>query len=148
MIDRLARENLAERLRHLASGAISNFEFEERARHSQVDRAIHEIDFNLAWRFYDDFKEHRLAGGWALTDGHKRDFARAVLFLKGDCEYRWPRRHPLAAWGWILLRVLSFGQLMQSEPKGDVRFWPFWSRDEYHEALKHAPYLAANQTKH
>ena len=140
MIDRAARENLGEQLRHLACGTISNFEFENRVRHSESDPAIQEIA-NFAWRFYDDFEEHRLAGGWAISEGSRKDFARTVLFLKSDYDYRWPRRHPLASLGWSFRRILSFGSWTEPEPKGDIRVWPFWSREEYHEALKHAPYL-------
>ena len=141
MIDREARENLAERLRKLASGAVTNFEFESRERRSKIDAAICEIEWLLAWRCYDDFKEHRLNGVYALSDGARKDFARAVLFLKGDCEYRWPRRTGLE----FVKRILSLGYWKRTFDNGDVRFWPFFSRSEYEAGLKRHPYLRGSR---
>ena len=141
MIDRPARESLAERLRQLASGTITNFRFEEGAPRSKQDLAVHEIAECLAWPYYDDSTEHRLTGDHALLDGHRKDFARAVLFLKSDCEYRWPRRSGLVGWAGQIRRI--FGMLLSSPKRdmGEVRFWPFWSEEEYRDALKRHPYL-------
>jgi len=61
MIDRSARNKLAELLRSLAAGLISNDEFEDTMPKSK-DKAINEVFFN---------------GGW-------------VLFLKSNYEYSWP----------------------------------------------------------
>jgi hypothetical protein len=141
MIDRAARDSLAERLRQLASGAITNVAFEARGRRSKKDRAIHEIEFCLAWPCYDDTREHRLAGDRALTDGMRKDFARAVLFLKSEHEYCWPRRSGLIGWGGYFRRVFGFGLLQEKKPGGDIRVWPFWTRDDYRGALQQHPYL-------
>ena len=141
MIDRAARDSLAEKLRQLASGAITNFAFEEGFRRSKDDLAVHEISECLAWPHYDDTFEHRLDGDHALTDGRRKDFARAVLFLKSDHEYRWPKRSFLIGWGMQVRRIFTFG-LYRSKPiEGDIRFWPFWSEDEYRTSLKRHPYL-------
>lgn len=141
MIDRRARESLAEKLRQLASGAITNFSFEEGYLHSKHDLAIHEVAECLAWPYYDDFTEHRLTGDHALLDGHRKDFARAVLFLKSDCEYRWPRRSGLAGWTGQIRRIFGMRLSSPKRDMGEVRFWPFWSEDEYREALQRHPYL-------
>jgi hypothetical protein len=143
MIDRIARESLAEKLRQLASGAITNAAFEEH-RHSQSDPALHEIAECLAWPHYDDFSEHRLEGDYALIDGRRKDFARAGLFLKSDCEYRWPKRSGLVGWGGYFRRVFSFGLSKPKPLGGDVRFWPFWSEEDYRDALKRQPYLSGH----
>ena len=141
MIDRVARESLAEKLRQLASGAITNFGFEEGYRRSKSDPAIHEISVCLAWPYYDDNTEHRLTGDHALLDGHRKDFARAVLFLKSDCEYRWPKRSGLAGWSGQIRRIFGMPLSSPKRDMGEVRFWPFWSEEEYRDALKQHPYL-------
>jgi hypothetical protein len=137
MIDREARDNLADRLRKLASGSITNVDFEKRGQASKGDPAIREVEFLLAWPCYDDTHEHHLSGRHALTDGQRKDFARAVLFLRSGCEYRWPRRSGLA----YLKRLLADGRIKATQAMGDLRFWPFWSRVEYQAELKRQPYL-------
>ncbi len=141
MVDRHARDSLAEKLRQLASGAITNFHFEEAYRRSKHDLAVHEIAECLAWPYYDDASEHCLDGDHALLDGHRKDFARAVLFLKSDLEYQWPKRSGLVGWSG---RVRGLFRMRLSNPKrdmGSVRFWPFWSEVDYRDALKRPPYL-------
>ena len=144
MIDRAARESLAEKLRQLACGAITNCAFEEHRR-SRTDPAVHEIAECLAWPHYDDFSEHRLVGDYALTDGRRKDFARAVLFLKSDCEYRWPKRSGVVGWGGYFRRVFTFGLAKPKVIGGAVRYWPFWSEDDYRDALKRRPYLCGHE---
>lgn len=144
MIDRHARDVLAEKLRQLASGTITNFRFEEEIRHSKSDPAIHEIAECLAWPYYDDSTEHRLDGDHALLDGHRKDFARAVLFLKTDFEYRWPKRSGLAGWSGYVRRLFGMPLSSPKRSMGAVRFWPFWSEEDYREALKRHPYLVGH----
>ena len=145
MVDRAARESLAEKLRQLASGAITNFRFEEEYRRSRSDSAIHEIAECLAWPHYDDMSEHRLEGDYALTDGRRKDFARTVLFLKSDCEYRWPKRSGLVGWGGFFRRAFTFGFSRPRPIGGDVRFWPFWTEEDYRLALEGHPYLCGHE---
>src|SRR5213075_358108 len=91
MIDCLSRTRLAERLRHLATAQITNDAFEESAVRTK-DIAVREIEWRLAWPCYDDLHEHRLTEEFTLTDGIRRDFGRAILFLKTDLEYEWKHR--------------------------------------------------------
>jgi len=142
MIDRVARDSLAEKLRQLASGAITNFRFEEEYRRSKNDPAVHQIAECLAWPYYNDTFEHRLDGDYALLDGHRKDFARAVLFLKCDFEYQWPKRSGLAGWSGRIRRLFGMPLSSPKRDMGEVRFWPFWSELEYREALTQHPYLA------
>ena len=143
MVDRNARDNLAKRLRQLASGAVTNFAFEKRAVNSK-DKAVHEIEWVLAWPTYDDFHEHRLEGKWKLPATARREFARAVVFLKTDLPYRWPRQSVIL-WVWRGLK-----NLMSSPPRssrdmtiesGDSSVWPFWSVSDFRDSLKNPPYL-------
>ncbi|HEY0863810.1 MAG TPA: hypothetical protein VGD97_06865 [Lacunisphaera sp.] len=142
MIDRAARDSLAEHLRQLASGTISNFAFEERPKNTSGDPSIHAIGYGLAWPNYDDFKEHRLDGGFKLTDGQKKDFARAVMFLKTDLEFRWPKQSFSRSLRNYFGRVFSYGAWMPEPDGGDRAVWPFWTKDEYELALENPPYLA------
>jgi hypothetical protein len=147
MVDRVSRDSLAEKLRQLASGAITNFAFEEGYRRSRTDLALHEIAECLAWPHYDDMSEHRLEGEHALLDGRLKDFARAVLFLKSDCEYRWPKRSGLVGWGVYFRRIVTSGFSKPKAKGGDVRFWPFWSEEDYRAALKRQPYLCGREDR-
>src|SRR6476646_6420505 len=90
MIDREARDQLAEQLRRLIGGLITNDEFEIRIRHS-ADRAVHEI-YLEAWGTYDDLHEHKLQGKYKLTPEAKEFMARCILFLKTDQPWPWPSR--------------------------------------------------------
>jgi hypothetical protein len=145
MIDRAARDILAEKLRQLASGAITNFAFEKGYRRSKTDLALHEIAECLAWPHYDDLSEHYLEGDYALSDGQRKDFARAVLFLKSDQEYRWPKRSGLSGLGGYFRRLFRRGTAVPSDAGGDMRFWPFWSEEDYRAALARQPYLCGHE---
>jgi len=142
MIDRRARTRLAERLRQLASGTITNFEFDERQTATK-DRAVREIEWLLAWPTYDDTYEHRLEGPHALTLGMRYDFARTVLFLKTDLPYRWERPSAVSRVWRHLKRMLRDREIKTSAivDEGDRRVWPFWSQADYRAALKSPAYL-------
>lgn len=90
MVDRTARERLAYELRQLASGLITNDEFDEEAfweyRHRKDDRALGELA-TFGWLHYGDLSNYRLRGSRALTPEERKSIARAVLFLKTDQEY-------------------------------------------------------------
>lgn len=61
MIDRSARNKLAELLRSFASGLISNYEFEDSIPISE-DKAIYKVFFSGGWMLYCDMKEYKLKG--------------------------------------------------------------------------------------
>jgi hypothetical protein len=50
------------------------------------DKAIGAIRSRL-WYCYDDLREHRLAGKWALTEEGEKLFSQCILFLGTDLEY-------------------------------------------------------------
>jgi len=147
MIDRIARNCLGEKLRQLAVGTITNVQFEEDHVRSKADLAIREIAENLAWPYCDDTREHRLTGKNALLDGHRKDFARAVLFLKSSCEYQWPSRTGLIGWSGRIRRIFGSKSQQADRDAGDVRFWPFLSEEDYRKALRDHPYLVGNVQK-
>src|SRR5260221_9704596 len=90
MIDKAARTQLAESLRHLAAGVISNDEFEKRRPRKSQDVAVRQVFSEGAWFLYDDLREHRLIGKDKLSDSARTDLARWIVFLKTDLAYEWP----------------------------------------------------------
>ena len=141
MIDRSARNRLAELLRALASGLITNDEFEDSIPDSD-DEAIVEVFSNGGWLLYSDLKEYKLKGKDALESVVKKDVARWVLFLKSDCEYKWPDV-PLSQ---RILHSLSFGHFGTTYAKvwkkaGETEVWPFLNNDELSHAKKECGYL-------
>lgn len=145
MVDRAARNQLAARLRHLASGLMSNERFEDSSRRSK-DRAIAELEWRLAWPVYDDMHEHRLTGEYALTYGMRRDFARAVLFLKTEFEYEWATKRGLRGFINSTFRLRPLRRIPPvSTQGGDLRVWPFYRRADYLAALKTRPYFHGHE---
>lgn len=105
MIDIEKRKKLAEALRHLATGQISNDEFESLLMDEITDgylpeqfyraKGIDKMDpvlrpiVETAWGLYDDTRNHKLTYSDALTDYAKKEIARFILFLKSNQEYTW-----------------------------------------------------------
>jgi hypothetical protein len=144
MIDGSARKNLAERLRHLATGQITNYAFEDTAVRTK-DLAVREIEWRLAWPHYDDMLKHKLIGEFALTDGIRRDFARAILFLKTDLEYEWKHRMGIRGFLNSSFHLRPFRRTPPIRTEGgDLRYWPFYRRSDYGAARKFPKYLRAN----
>ena len=132
---------MAERLRHLASGCATNYEFERGAVRS-ADPAISEIEFRLAWPVYDDMHEHRLTDGNAITLGHRLDFARAILFLKTNLPYEWKGQTGICGFLNGIFRLIPFSRKNRLDTvTGDLRVWPFFTKNDYSVALKQTPYL-------
>ncbi len=145
MIDRPARKNLAERLRQLATGQMTNDAFEDGAVRTK-DMAVREIEWRLAWPHYDDMHEHKLTGAFTLTDGIRRDFARAILFLQTDLEYEWKHRMGLRGFlnSSFHLRPLRRTPPIQTEG-GNLRYWPFYRRSDYSAATNVPRYLSGRK---
>jgi hypothetical protein len=148
MVDRDARNRLAEALRHLVTGRMTNYEFDEAIQIETDDAAFYPIR-KQAWFLYSDLREHRLVGSDALSKSNKRMVARFILFLHSDLEYEWPR-YPfdgvLGAIARGLSYLLSFGRIPRQvdknwEAAGDSDVWPFISRKDYEEALTKPRYL-------
>ena len=162
-----ARHQLAERLRQLASGFLTNDEFEDGVP-SATDHAVREV-YRFAWGFYDDFHKHRLRGPHRLSPLQRRVFARCVLFLRSGLPYEWPKS---AKWLWceqvvspaerrpwwkpddsVLDEVPFWGSRRRrrreeeldpaiKQAMVDDRIWPFRRMADYKAALKNPPYLA------
>ena len=144
MIDRKARDILAENFRHLIAGLITNDQFEDRLVRSK-DAGVNEVFYSGAWPLYDDLHEHRLTGKWSIPTEGKPIAARYILFLKTDLEYEWPRRTGIKETPWILLSILTLGLSAvirdRIKQKGDKSVWPFYRQSDYQAALSKEPYL-------
>ena len=143
MVDRQARNQLAEALRALASGLITNDKFEDRVPRGSKDPAVWSIFTDGAWLLYSDLKEYRLKGKNALSPEVKHHIARWVLFLRTDKPYEWPRFSRFQTFVFLLLGLATLGlstRLFRKRysKRGDIEVWPFICVPDYEEAL-HAP---------
>lgn len=141
MIDRRARNELAELLRRYAGGQIPNDEFEEAVPQSH-DRAIAEIFSRGVWPIYDDTRKYRLVGKYALSKSDKSIVSRWVLFLKSDYEYQWPVVPLRKRLFWIASLGL-FGQSARQawQAAGEPDAWPFLNNSEFEQAKRRHGYL-------
>src|SRR5438876_11891768 len=93
MIDRGGRDALAVQLRRLASGRLTNAEFDGVRLDWAEDQALVAIG-DAGWSLYDDFFVYRLRARRALKSETLDAVARCILFLDSDCPYEWPARRP------------------------------------------------------
>ena len=146
MIDRKSRTELAELIRHLVAGQLTNNQFEDRLALWSSDPAVWEVFSCGAWCLYSDLWEYRLTGNYRLPKEARREVARWILFLKTDLEYEWPRLGRCRSLLLLLGNVLTIGLLSIAYRKyfrrfGDWDVWPFLRRSDYDLALKQPPYL-------
>ena len=149
MIDRDTRNRLAEGIRHLAAGVITNVEFEDRALSSSSDPAIEAVFLGGPWFLYHDIMRYRLRGPNRLSPAVRREAARWVLFLKTDLPYEWPihRRGVLGSLAWVVLCLLTLGYCARAAQRrfarhGDISIWPFIRRSDFEAAVDKPTYLA------
>jgi hypothetical protein len=138
MIDREARNKLAESIRHLVSGRITNDDFECLAPSRSNDKAVSEITWQV-WMLYSDLRTHKLTGPDALSKADRRTVARFILFLHSALEYEWAP-HPLFGLLRLAVTLLSFGMLTRRvdeiwESAGDFEVWPFVRKADFDLAL-------------
>ena len=142
MVDREARNRIAEATRHFVAGLSTNFEFDDSVwAISTTDRGVKEIRWAL-WTLYSDFRTHKLKP----TDELQEVAARILLFLKSDCEYSWPavpRWYPPVR---ALLCLLSLDRARHrlDAKYRDMAVWPFLSVSEADVAREHPRYLAGS----
>ena len=144
-INHQARLHLARLARRLATGAITNEQFENQRPRSQ-ESTLHDIYFRGLWPLYDDFIEHRLVGKWALDREERTQVARILLFLRSGLPYRYPRITGLAQIPVILLSLVTLGWFgrfwhRRSWRGGDESVWPFYTRNEYDAARRYPVFL-------
>jgi hypothetical protein len=153
MIDRQARNELAESIRALVSGQVSNDEFEERVPFRRTgDPALAEIFSKGAWCLYSDLSEYRLSGKHRLSAQAKSEVARWILFLKSDFPYEWPRPGFGKMLGLLIANAVTLGvanafYARRFRACGDAEVWPFLRRADYETALEQPVYLAGQASR-
>ena len=147
MVDRQARDILAEAIRHFVSRLSTNYRFDDVAFDlSTKDRGVLEIREQI-WCLYDDLHEHKLDGEYALNDQQREIIHRIVMFLKSDTEYPWPKVPVWYRIGRPFIWLLSLGMLPKTLDERysrnlDMSVWPYRSVDEIERARRHPKYLA------
>ena len=148
MVDRKARDEFAELLRHFIAGRITNEEFEDQVPHSPKDLAIFEIWWIATSPFFSD-DEYTLTEEYRASDDERREIAKCVLFLKTDQEYQWPRHSTLKELLGYLRYLVSFGRVpvyssyeLLDAAAGDLEAWPFIRLKDLETARTRPPYLA------
>ena len=159
-----ANREAAEALRQLASGLITNEQFEDRI--IEIDGLTHEADeiAEFAYSFCNDNYEHRLRGKYRLSKLQRQVFAHAVLFLRSgisyehtrDAKWLWARQRRSSTNYFTQIVFTSFSQtardlrvkrerederLVQSELIDD-RIWPFARRQDLDHAKQTTRLLA------
>ena len=145
MIDRASRRTVGELLRHLAAGQITNDQFEDRLPRDSADAAVAEIR-QQAWFLYSDLREYRFVGRDRLSNKHRREVSRRILFLQSDLEYEWPRTSTITAALLFIANLCTLGwagrvSAARFKRHGDVDVWPFIRRPQYDAALGEPKYF-------
>jgi hypothetical protein len=92
-VSRTDGKALALALRRLATGRITNYEFEDAIPFSTLDFGVKNVA-RQSWYLYSDLREYRLRGTHSLTREGRREVARWLLFLRTEREYEWQPRKP------------------------------------------------------
>jgi hypothetical protein len=102
MIDRPARDQLAEKLRHLISGRLTNDQFDAARPEDCEDDSVHAV-WQWAYTLYgsDLPFPYRLRSRHRVSWDLRQQAARAIVFLHSDIEYEWPSfdGFPAPFWG-------------------------------------------------
>lgn len=145
MIDRVARNKLAEEIRHFIGGFKDNFEYDDAVFDIRTkDSGVIEIIQNV-WLTYDDLRRHKMEGEWALSSEQLDIIRRCIVFLKSNIEYKWPKWPLYYRAARPLLWLISGGKLTKILDSrfnggGDLEVWPFFSAEEYEDAKGHPVY--------
>ena len=140
MIDNDARTALAENIRHLVAGVISNDEFEKRIPLNSPDPAIQAIFFGGAWQLYSDLQTMFLRDKHRASKAVRKDSARWILFLKSGLPYEWPHHHHLLCLLWLPFYIITLGRIGVLRRSlfarhGDLTIWPFIRRSDFEKML-------------
>ena len=146
MIDVEGRKLGALLLRRLASGRITNDEWDE-AFPSSGDAGLRAVE-DFGWSLYSDFDTYRLVGRHALSPELRLIVARCVLFLHSGREYAWPERpRLLPALGWLLSLGMRRSQndvaFEAWQLEIDWQVWPFESSADLAAAVRRPPFFTA-----
>jgi hypothetical protein len=145
MIDAGSRRTVAELLRHLAAGQITNDQSEDRLPCDSADAAVAQIR-QQAWFLYGDLREYRFVGRDRLSNEHRREVARWIVFLQSDLEYEWPRMSTVTSALLFIANLCTLGWAgrviaARFRRHGNLEVWPFIRRSQYDAALRKPKYF-------
>lgn len=152
MIDRNARNKLAEEVRHFIGCFTDNFEYDDAVFDIDTkDQGVTEIYQNI-WLTYDDLRRHKMKGKWALSETQLDIIKRAIVFLKSDCEYKWQKWPIYYRAMRPIIWLITFGQLTKVLDKyfngdGELDVWPFYTSEEYEISRREPRYCAKSHNK-
>ena len=89
MIDRSARRQLAQALRHFAIGFIDLEEFNNRIPNNSKDKTVNVLINIVQDSFWEKENTFRLVGDNKLNKTQRNTFNRMILFLYSNREYQW-----------------------------------------------------------
>ena len=145
MIDREARRQVAELLRHYLAGLITNDEFEDRLPRRSSDPAVSKVAL-ASWFLYDDNrKPYKLVGRDAPSRELRSVVGRWIVFLGTDFEYEHPVPHPIVSLAFDLASLCTFGVLgwaWRRRHRAEFQYWPFIRQSDYERALDRPTLLA------
>jgi hypothetical protein len=155
MINQQDRERLAEGLRHLANGRITNDEFEDQYGRSAAgsrDGGVRAVFWQGAWLLYSDFEERRFAGPRRLPRDSRRHIARWIMFLRSSRPYEWPLQRWWAKLAWLPVDLATLGfsariRARRWRASGEYSVWPFRRWADYRAALRIPPYLRGRRNQ-
>ena len=139
MVNLADRQRVAELIRGLISGAVTNRQFELDYPIASPDLGVREICTEL-WLYYDDFTEHSLVELYSSNPAARALLDRCILFLGTDLEYGWPPRIRFPSRRLRLLRMLRMAksaerlealELKRRNAVGDWDVWPFASTNSF-----------------
>ena len=145
MVDRKSRDILAENIRHLLAGLITNDEYEDSVSSvNKKDLVVKELLVAI-WTLYSDEHEHKLNIEKFSKEDNKT-FARFILFLKTDQEYKWPWSNVHDPFIRLLSNVFTLGIYTRKKDNeflknGDIKYWPFISKEDFDLAKLKPVYL-------
>ncbi|HEV2704150.1 MAG TPA: hypothetical protein VGV09_21175 [Steroidobacteraceae bacterium] len=148
-VDPAARRSLAEGLRHLATGWITNDEFEDRyarAAAGSRDKGVRAVFWQGAWLLYSDFGTERFTDQDRLPRASRRHIARWILFLKSTLPYEWPLDPWWVKLAWVPVHLVTLGTSARLRAgkwrrRGEYPVWPFYRWQDYRVAIRHPVYL-------
>jgi hypothetical protein len=144
VIDPTLRTEAALLLRRLASGRITNDDFDDRYPRRSLDPGVVAIG-ELAWTLYSDLRTYRLVGVNALSSEDRRLVARCVLFLHSGLEYSWPpfQKTPFPSSLRELFSVMRHVTAKAPDATIDFEIWPFASAADITRAAHVPNFLTA-----
>ncbi len=98
MVNLAHRKRLAQDLRHLVAGTMTNYEFDDAYSDCYADsedETVRELG-GAGYSLYSDNRRYSLRGRDAVSRETRRAMARSVLFLRTDRRYEWPPMPPSA----------------------------------------------------